>query len=463
MKILNTLTILLITTLGFTNCTKKKNNNNNLLLLLAATYVKVNTAAELAVESSANYDENNYGLVTSTKLKSWIDNWSVNKPSNISGNLVIILKIVGTSNKKYIKPATGVLVYDWTSNVFQTSSVDAYAFRQSRDNGIITDPNALPTGANTDLVLQTYGIDPTKDLIVFAASNDTGLGTDASPRGSFYFDLGRAVYWFRYWGVPKENLAILNGAYGLNGDFADSYLTSSSGELSTPTPGTFSVKRLRQTDNSVLVQPLENIISFAKDNVNHGVTGVTEVFFADARHNSTSSANEFNGIAATGVSGNALFAGHIKTARFTPWPKVIDQTTGKFKSKADLASLWSNVESFHSVNAGKTSLSSNQTIVHYCRTNARSMVAGMSAFLILGKASIFYENSFIEWSALTANNPDSTKNTLPAGSPYATDTANLTGSLKYLGTAAQYSVFNINQNATTTKKNIEEDKAYKQQ
>jgi hypothetical protein len=123
----------------------------------------------------------------------------------------------------------------------------------------------------------------------------------------------------------------------------------------------------------------------------------------------------------------------------------------------------SNVESVHSVNAGKSSHSSNQTIVHYCRTNARSMVAGMSAFLILGKASIFYENSFIEWSALTANNPDSTKNTLPAGSPYATDTANLTGSLTYLGTAAQYSVFNINQNATTTKKNIEEDKAYKLQ
>jgi hypothetical protein len=143
---------------------------------------------------------------------------------------------------------------------------------------------------------------------------------------------------------------------------------------------------------------------------------------------------------------------------------VIDQTTGKYKSKSELASLWNNIESFHSVNAGKSSLSSNSTIVHYCRTNARSMVAGMSAFLILGKASVFYENSFIEWSALSANNPDSSKNTLPSGSKYATDSASLTGNLSYLSaTTSQYSTFAINQNATTTKKNIEEDKLYKNQ
>ncbi|MCZ8154762.1 MAG: hypothetical protein O9264_01475 [Leptospira sp.] len=467
------LLMLSITTV-FAAC-KKENDNNNLLLaglILSAT--KVNTAAELTTESDANYDNNNFGLVTSTKLKSWIDNWPANKPADITGNLVILHS--GTSGS-YIKPANGVLSFDWNTDVFRTG--DRLAFRTSRDNGVITDPFALPTGAITDEVLQTYGIDPTKDLIVFAARNDTGAGTNASPRGGIYQTLHRALYWLRYWGVDRKNLAVLNGAINQNAEYGASYLTASSSELSTPTKGTFTVKSLRGVDNSVLVQPLENIINIVKNGASHGIYGVsTNVLLADARHNTANSAAvidaEFTGnpvANTTGPSSAALFAGHIKGSNFTPWPLVVDQTTGKFKSKEAISALWKDFTGFNAINSSGTGYKSGQTVVHYCRTNARSMVTGLSAFLILGIPSVFYENSMIEWTALSANHTNSSLRTLPAGHKFATDTTELTASgsntpgpvYNTSASISQYASYNINANATTSRKNIDEDKLYKQQ
>lgn len=464
-------------------CKSEKSNNNSSILAIAglalspkSTSTKVSTAAELTVESNADYEKNTFGLVTPTTLKNWITNWNTNKPSAITGNLVVITYYPsGTYTKQYLIPKTGVKVYDWSSSVFNSS--DKFAYRTSRDNGIITDPNTLPTGATTDEILQTYGIDLTKDLIVFAGASDRGAGTDASPKGSNYQTLGRAVYWLRYWGVDSKNIGLLNGALDANGDFTAEFISTDASVLSVPTKGTFSVKQLKAVDNSILVQPLENVIEFAKSATNHGVTGVTSVFLADARHNTANTAAvvnaEYEGNPSantTGASGPALFAGRIKGSIFSPWPKVIDQTTGKYKSKTEIAALWSDLSAFNaSSNSGKAGYKDGQTIVHYCRTNARSMVTGMSTFLILGKPSIFYENSFIEWSALSANNPNTTLRTLPAGHKFATDIATLTdsstGGPVYNATATitQYSSFNINTNAVTTRKNIDEDKLYKNQ
>ncbi len=463
------------------NCTPKGSGNDTnqtaiLTGILSSTTVKTSVASELSSVSKSNYDENTFGLVTSTQVKSWIDNWQNNKPAGITGNLIIVLFYpTGTYTKQYLKPATGVLVFDWTSSVY--SSTDRFAYRANRYNGLLKDPNALPTGAITDEVLQTFGIDPTKDLIVFAAGSDRGAGTAASPKGNVYFNTGRSLYWLRSWGVAKENLAILNGAIDANNDFTSTYLSTDSSVLSTPTKGTFSVKQLRATDNSILVQPLENIIAFAKNPNSHGVAGVGVPFIADARYNTSNSAaatnSEYIGTPAantTGPSAGALFAGHVKTARFTPWPTVIDQTTGKFKPKAQIDALWADTSTWYSGNASGDGVKSTNTIVSYCRTNARSMVSGLSAFLISGHPVVFYENSMIEWTALSGNHPTSSLRTLPSGHIFATDTAELTEStpgngpvFNTAGNISQYSVFEINTSATTTKLNIDEDKAYKLQ
>jgi 3-mercaptopyruvate sulfurtransferase SseA len=473
-------TILILALLGVFGACKTKGNDtdtrNILFAGLVANTTRVSTAAELTTESDANYDNNRFGLVTATTLKSWIDNWPANKPAGITGNLVI-LHSGTTAGTSYIKPATGVLSFDWTTDVFKSG--DRLAFRASRDNGIITDPFALPTGAVTDEILQTYGIDPTKDLIVFAARNDTGAGTNASPKGGTYQTLHRALYWLRYWGVDRKNLAVLNGPITGNGEFAATYLTTSSSDLTTPTKGTFTVKSLKLIDNSVLVQPLENVINIVKNGTAHTVPGVANnVFIADARYNNASTtpsfSSEYTGaiLASTvGPSSAALFAGHIKGAKFTPWPSVVDQTTGKFKSKAEIAALWTDVSTWNAANSAGVGYTDGSTILHYCRTNARSMVSGLSAFLILGKPSVFYENSMIEWTALSASHTNTALRTLPAGHPFATDTTELTASgINTPGPAyntgasiAQYSAYNINASATTTRKNLDEDKAYKQQ
>jgi len=416
------------------------------------------------------FSENEFGLVTATKLRSWIDNWPANRPSGITGNLVVVLYYPsGSYTKKYLLPSQGVFVYDWTSSVY--NQTDRFAYRTNRNNGLIKDPNALPTGATTDSILQTFGIDPTRDLVVFALGSDPNPGTSSSPKGSGYMFTGRSLYWLRAWGVAKENLALLNGAIDANQDFPASYPTTDAGNLSVPTRSNFSVKQLRARDNFVLTQSIEDIIDLIKNPSSHSVVGVGRPFFADARYNESRSDSEYLGNPSTntgGQSGPALFAGHIKTARFTPWPSVIDQTTGKFKSKAAIDALWANTNGWYSGNSQGDGVGQEHTIVSYCRTNARSMVSGLSAFLISGLPVVFYENSMIEWTALSANHPNETLRTLPAGQRFAVDSADLTESSPGNGpvynssaTTTQYSSFEINRNATTSKLNLIEDRAYK--
>ncbi|WP_147456742.1 rhodanese [Leptospira yasudae] len=452
---------------------EKKNNDTILLALagIAATSVKVNSAAELAVESNDNYDNNEYGLVTATTIKRWRNDWANQKPAAITGNLIILQSTQGaTVGQEFIKPTSGVYVYDWPNG----GGTDIN-FRQRRNNGLFENvQTGLPDGARTDAFLKLYRIDLSKDLVVFASGKDTGAGTTASPKGSTYQTLGRGLYWLRYWGADAKHVAVLDGP--IDTQFSAADLTAVGTESSPPNDGTFSVKSFRAVDNSVLVQPVENIIKIVRNPNSHGVSGLTSsVFIADARHNTTSTEREFVGTTdGTGAneieSGKkALTEGHLKGAFFAPWLQVVDQTTGRFKSKAAIAALWSNPSGWgHAENGSVSGYQQGQTYLHYCRTNARSMVTGLSTFVILGRPSVFYENSFIEWNGLSANHPDPTKRTLPAGSPFATDTVDLTVSTGGSGGGPTFNTTNaanyktvINPNATTSRQTLIDDWNYK--
>ncbi|WP_411823460.1 hypothetical protein [Leptospira sp. 'Mane'] len=462
-------------------CKKDKDDKTGLLVLAAilANGTKVNSAADLTSESADNYDDNNYGLVTATTLRKWIANWAGTKPSGITGNLVILQSNTAGTGTEYIKPATGVYVYDWNGG----GGTDVN-FRQERNTGLTYVPTGLPDGARTDAFLKLYNIDLTKDLVVFAAGTDSGTGTGgtagngfsadlpSSPKGAIYQTTGRGLYWLRYWGADKKNVAILDG--DIKTQFSASELIASGGQSSPPNNGSFSVKSFSKVDNSVLAQPVENIISLVKAGGNSTITGFTgSVFIADARFNTTAASNEFAGVAsATGVTeyntggvtaqNKSAIEGHIKGANFIPWPKFINQTTGRFKTKAEILALWKDI-TWQSDNAGKSGYKDGQVILQYCRTNARSMITGMSTFIIIGKPTAFYENSWIEWSSLTSTS--SGKQNLPSGSQFATDTADLTESLQFNGTGvvANYSNLKVNASATTSKQIQIDDLSYKNQ
>ncbi|WP_135354892.1 hypothetical protein [Leptospira kobayashii] len=468
---------------GFLGACKKDKDDNTGLLVLAALLgngVKVNSAADLAVESADNYDNNNYGLVTATTVKKWIANWAGTKPDGISGNLVILQSNTAGSGQEYIKPATGVFVYDWN----QGGGTDIN-FRQERNSGVTYVPTALPDGARTDAFLKFYNIDLTKDLVIFAAGTDTGTGVNGgsgangystdlpnAPKGSIYQTTARGLFWLRYWGADKKNLAILDG--DIKTQFSASELVASGGQSSPTNTGTFSVKSFKNVDNSVLAQPVENVIALVKAGGNSSATGFSgSVFIADARFNGSITANaEYIGTAtATGVSeyngssstnNKSAIEGHIKGAVFAPWPKFINQTTGRFKTKAEIAALWKDV-TWQSDNAGKSGYKDGQVILQYCRTNARSMITGMSTFIILGKPTAFYDNSWIEWSSLTSTTGG--KQNLPSGSKFATDSADLTESLQFnaTGVVATYANLKVNATPTTSRQIQIDDLTYKNQ
>ncbi|TGN07153.1 hypothetical protein [Leptospira ilyithenensis] len=468
---------------GFLGACKKDKDDNTGLIALAVILgngVRVNSAADLASESADNYDNNNYGLVTATTVKKWIANWAGTKPDGISGNLIILQSNTAGTGQEYIKPATGVYVYDWNAG----GGTDVN-FRQERNSGVTYVPTGLPDGARTDAFLKLYNIDLTKDLVVFAAGTDSATGVNvgslangfsadlpSTPKGSIYQTTGRGLFWLRYWGADKKNIAILDG--DIKSQFAVSELVTTGGQSSPPNTGTFSVKSLKSVDNSVLAQPVENIIAFVKAGGTSSATGFSgSVFIADARFNTTAASNEYAGVAsATGVTeyntggvtaqNKSAIEGHIKGAVFAPWPKFINQSTGRFKTKSEIAALWKDV-TWQSDNTGKSGYQDGQVILQYCRTNARSMITGMSTFIILGKPTAFYDNSWIEWSSLTATTGG--KQNLPSGSKFATDSADVTEGLRFnaTGVVANYSNLKVNANATTSRQIQIDDLIYKNQ
>ncbi|HKL77906.1 MAG TPA: hypothetical protein VJ985_06020, partial [Gammaproteobacteria bacterium] len=69
--------------LGLAGCTDEDTLNSS------DNFTK-NSPADIAQESKDSYDDNTNGLITGSTLETWIDDWSANRPSGISGDLVIL-------------------------------------------------------------------------------------------------------------------------------------------------------------------------------------------------------------------------------------------------------------------------------------------------------------------------------------------------------------------------------------
>jgi len=186
----------------------------------------VHSAAQIAQESDADYNNNVNGLITGATLKNWMTNWAANRPAGITGKLVILQAAAGPGVVQYVKP-DGVDVFTYLS--------PSSEWIQTRSNGVIETTSMVPDGTAMDALLKKYAIDPSKDMIVAAMGN--GSTSNAMAQGRIWYAL-------RYWGVEKEHLALLNGGnQWLNGNgmaAADFQATASA----APDTGTFSVRRL---------------------------------------------------------------------------------------------------------------------------------------------------------------------------------------------------------------------------
>ncbi|MGJ4744801.1 sulfurtransferase [Leptospira sp. SA-E8] len=496
------------------NCGEGSSDSSALALAAiggGASSVKVASASDLSIESADDYNANQYGLITASTLRTWVADWANNKPAGITGNLVIFQanKVGADSNKSLILPTTGVKVFVSVDGN-NTALYSWKTFRETRYNGLISIPggtattggNGIISGASIDEWFHTYGVDPTKDLIIFASGN-----------GDNYGSIGHQHYSLRYWGVAHEHLAILNGT--IKGQFPEAELGNDTDESVPPLNGTFSVKQLKNVDNRILTLSIEDTIEVAKNNGHHSVKGLSStVLISDNRtknntntisaYTSTAGWQEYDGgentTGTTKTSGGAVaFEGHLKGAVFVPHYNVIDRSsldndyayttsaagtfnTLKFKSKADIKDIWDTYGTTGGPNAGAPAYEEGQTILQYCRTNTRTQTSGISTQLILGRPSVFLEDGWSIFGFLAGNFPSGNFNDdVTAGASsypsvpvkFAADVQGaIESGARGSGLGPHYNsgvkkstvdYFQINSSATTTKAAFVEDWNYKNQ
>lgn len=299
------------------------------------TGIQVNTAAQIAQSSDADYNNNVNGLITGATLMNWIDDWATNRPAGITGKL-IILQFGGATCTAYsggscvdaahtVGDVSGpssnggigfagmeYVANDSTANIY-TYDVSSSELVMSRSDGVMLTVSMVLDGPSMDAFLAKYNIDPTRDMIVFA------MGQPG------YFQnmvIGRGWYLFRYWGVDASHLAVLDGGIGSVLDATGGYATFTGGVHdggtgyfsqtadTAPDSGVISVKDI-PVDNTALQASLEEMLKVAKGEY----TPPGGAFIWDAR-----SPDEYNGVAnktngQTGCSGcKVAFEGHMHGA-----------------------------------------------------------------------------------------------------------------------------------------------------
>lgn len=376
--------------------------------------IKVNTPKDIAQESAENYDDNVNGLITGRTLKRWKDNWLQERPAGVTGKLVIIQVAQGVAGKRYIKPDN--------VNVFTYREAE---WRESRSNGVIEVEGIVLSGQKIDQLLRRYGIDPRKDMIVCAQG--TGGGSNA-------MNLGRCWYTFRYWGVDKTHLAVLDGGNDyLNGewsaaDFSDTTSPVINRQLA-------SVKDL-PVDNTVLQATFEDLINVLpvldRNEKNDGV------FLWDARSLDQFSAGETSEAGTPLANYTSSFQnggsrqGHPRGAVQLNWTNLMINggTGGLFKPKAELRSYIQGhtdafgkgfVDGTYAPLGSGNAYQPGDTVYLWCETAARAAVANLVSVVILGLPTRLYDGSMIEWNSLTATVDKNGNPLLPSDSPWRTD------------------------------------------
>ncbi len=427
--------------------------------------VKVNTPAQIAQESADNYDDNVNGLITGATLKRWIDDWANNRPSSISGKLVVLQLSEGETGYEVIAPNN--------ENVF-TYLVSSSELTETRHNGVIETISMVPSGPKMDSFLARYGIDPARDMIVCAQ------GKAGASQAMW---AGRCWYMFRYWGTAKEHLALLDGGNQWQvdgGDMTAEYFTSKAGASTPPNNGTASVKDLAE-DNTALLATLEDMMNVVPDtDMNIRSDGV---FIWDARSIDQYSAGEVD------ESGNAPAnftcpagdysctfqnrgsrQGHPKGALQLNFTNLLVASEGyRYKSKSELSDYLAGVvdgsgkgfvdATYQPVGPGNA-YQAGDTIYTYCETTFRAMITGIAAGVILGKPTRFYDGAMYQWNSLTGQSAGGNNlQILPEHSPWRTDVKSFYRLAPPTLTVAQRAI--INASAESADAIVVADKTYK--
>ncbi|MFO1268112.1 MAG: hypothetical protein U1F67_15860 [Rubrivivax sp.] len=401
-----------------------------------ASRMTVNSPAQIAQASADSYDDNVDGVISGATLKRWMSDWARQRPAGITGKLVIFQSTVGPAGAEYVKP-DGVNVFTYLS--------PSSEWIQTRRNGVIETPSMVPDGATMDALLKKYNVDPARDMIVAA------MGTGSNPNAMAQ---GRIWYALRYWGVDRSHLALLNGGnqwLNGNGMVAGDFQATAS---TAPNSGTASVKTLL-VDNTQLQATAQDLLAVLPGgDYNERNDGV---LIWDARSLSQYSAGMMVE-RAEDTDPNTAGTQACATAYCTPtdtsnykwtfqnggsrqghpwgtlqlqYTYMLDPTKGfSYRPKSVLAAYLTGapdangigfVDANYALVGAGNAYQEGDTIYAYCETTFRAMITGITAGVILGKPTRFYDGAMVEWNSLS-HIADNTGNAiLPANSPWRTD------------------------------------------
>lgn len=403
-------------TLGLAGCVGSADDSGATVTTATST-AAVLTPAAIAQRSADNYDDNVNGLITGNTLKSWVSNWSANKPSGITGKLVILQTSAGEAGFEYIAPNG--------SDVF-TYAVGSSEWVETRSNGVTETVSMVPSGRVMDTFMSKYGINPNKDMIV-CAQGTAGAGQTMRA--------GRCWYMFRYWGAAKEHLAVLNGGNQWVG--SNTAMTAADFAATGSTPpmdGTTSVIDLPEA-NMALQATLEDMMNIAPaQDVNLLGDGV---FIWDARGNNlpaslpTSGSDEYSPDDDSDYRNGGATQGHPNGALLLAYSNLLNTADGyTFKTKAEIQSyLDGNTDTsgngfvdgtLQGVGAGNA-YQSGDTVYTYCETTFRAMITGIASGVILGLPTRFYDGAMTEWHSMANVAASDGNEILPWDSPWRTD------------------------------------------
>lgn len=399
----------------------------------------INTPAQIAQESADDYNDNVNGLITGTTLSRWMSDWENERPEGVTGRLIILQAGSGSAaSDEEGSPPGSEYIRSNGSTVF-TYEVPSSEWVQTRDNGVTVTVSMVPDGPTMDTFLKKYNIDPRKDMIVCAmggASNSLAMRQ------------GRCWYMFRYWGVDKRNLALLNGGNDWNlssgqmsaEDFSDA-------PTAPPDTGTASVRDL-PVDNTALQATIADMIAATtptpQNNTSDGV------FIWDARSLRQYSAGEAaeNGEAGctdpycgpvadymTTFQNAGARQGHPNGTLQLNYTHMLVPGEGyRYKDKAELAAYLNgetDANSMHFVDYTYQAVGvgnayqPGDTMYVYCETTFRAMITGTVSAVILGLPTRFYDGAMTEWNSLSNIMTNQGTPILPADSPWRTDLASI--------------------------------------
>lgn len=395
LKYLITLSLIFIQMIGCKGLPEYLFLPQSLKLDLVPFLFRVYSPAELATTSNADFNLNESGLITGTKLSRYLSNWATNRPTGVTGNLIVFQ--IQTSG-----PSGRYVFFDGKNTFAYPIANLPEVLTDTRDDGVLAIDGLVPKGKKISDLLAAYGIDPAVDYVVFA-QDIPSLANLSSVTFAYYSLL--------YWGFPKERLAVLNGSISdlttANTLFTTPSYTYTNSNRSGSTKTLFRDHTVLQLTIGDLIHAIRNGNTIFEEvdpipaegfyiidgRPNASFTGTTNSTASGSKYGNCTTKTNSTFVANTCVT---TYEGRIKSATNLVPTDLYDGTTFQFKSFSQLQTYLNT-----------TGYPGDKQIYVYGEDATKGSLVWFVLHQILGKPTRLYEGGWRQYGALGLRSPSS--------------------------------------------------------